>query len=211
MQNYLFDFDGTLANSGPAVTLAAQEAFKKCHLKVPTDQEILDHMGLPIEAFFPQLAPTASDETMQKVYQEFRRLSEGPARLKTQLFPGVYNTLTQLMRDHKQLFIVSSNLSDNILQHLHRFNVTNDFVQVIGSDMVANTKPAPDGVNQVVDNYHLDRAETVVIGDARYDLQMGKAAHVKTCAATWGAFNVKSLRAEHPDYLIKNPKDLLRI
>lgn len=211
MQNFLFDFDGTLANSGPTVTMAAQEAFKSCHLRIPSEHDILDHMGLPIEAFFPKLAPTASDETMQRVYQAFRYYCEGPARRKTRLFPGVENTLTQLFKQQKRLFIVSSNLSDNILQYLHQFGVTKDFIQVIGADMVAHTKPAPDGVDQIVDNYHLDRNETMVIGDARYDLQMGKNAHVKTCAATWGAFNVKSLRAEHPDYLIKDPRDLLKI
>lgn len=211
MKNYLFDFDGTLADSGPTVTMAAQEAFKACKLRIPTDQEILDHMGLPIENFFPQLAPTASEQTMQKVYQEFRRYADGNVRSKTQLFPGINATLAKLFSQHKQLFIVSSNLSTNIINHLHRFGITNEFVQVIGSDMVANPKPAPDAVNQVVENYHLQRDETLVIGDARYDLQMGKAAGVKTCGATWGAFNVKSLRAEQPDYLLKQPKDLLKV
>lgn len=211
MQNFLFDFDGTLANSGPTVTMAAQEAFKACNLRIPTDQEILDHMGLTIEKFFPQLAPTASAQTMQKVYQEFRHFADGTARLRTQLFPGVKDTLAHLFTEHKQLFIVSSNLSVNILNQLHRFGITDKFVQVIGSDMVANPKPAPDAVNQVVNNYQLDPHETIVIGDARYDLQMGQAAGVKTGGATWGAFNVQSLRAEHPDYLLKQPKELLKI
>ena len=48
-----------------------------------------------------------------------------------------------------------------------------------------------------------------MIGDARYDLQMGKNANVKTIGAEWGAFDVKSLVNENPTYLAKEPLDIL--
>ena len=77
--------------------------------------------------------------------------------------------------------------------------------------MVKNFKPDPESVNRVVHDFSLQRHQSVMIGDARYDLQMGKNAAVQTCGATWGAFNVASLRDERPNYLINRPQQLLNI
>ena len=50
-----------------------------------------------------------------------------------------------------------------------------------------------------------------MIGDAIFDLQMGKAAGVHSCGVTWGAHDVKSLINEHPDFLLSNVADLIKI
>lgn len=51
----------------------------------------------------------------------------------------------------------------------------------------------------------------MMIGDAIFDLQMGKAANVKTCAVTWGSHSVEQLSAENPDFIIDEALQLLAI
>jgi phosphoglycolate phosphatase len=43
---------------------------------------------------------------------------------------------------------------------------------------------------------------TVVVGDTRFDIEMGQAAGVATCAVTYGVHAEPTLRAAHPDFLI---------
>lgn len=50
-----------------------------------------------------------------------------------------------------------------------------------------------------------------MIGDAVFDLQMGQAAHVKTCGVTWGAHSKTELQQAHPDFLISDMRELLKI
>ncbi|WP_252902762.1 HAD hydrolase-like protein [Paucilactobacillus hokkaidonensis] len=52
MENYIFDFDGTLADSGQAAVLATQSAFKEFNLATPTTSQIEYYMGIPIEVSF---------------------------------------------------------------------------------------------------------------------------------------------------------------
>ncbi|MBE1556741.1 HAD family hydrolase [Sporosarcina limicola] len=52
---------------------------------------------------------------------------------------------------------------------------------------MAHYKPHPDGILKLVELYSLDKAETVMIGDAIFDLQMAKAADVASCGVTWGS------------------------
>ncbi|WP_295729091.1 HAD family hydrolase [uncultured Limosilactobacillus sp.] len=210
MNNFMFDFDGTLADSGEVVSVATQKAFIKNNLPAPTKQQILDYMGLPIETFFPMLAPQTSAKVLEQLYADFRFFCTQNEDQGTKFFDGVIPTLQKLHHTGKHLFILSSNSSETIYHHLKRFKIDQLFTEVVGSDMVKNFKPNPESVNRVVHDFNLNRDHSVMIGDARYDLQMGKNAAVKTCGATWGAFNVASLKQERPTYLIDRPQQLLK-
>ncbi|WP_307725169.1 HAD family hydrolase [Kurthia zopfii] len=59
--------------------------------------------------------------------------------------------------------------------------------------------------------YDFAAIDTMMIGDAIFDLQMGKAANVKTCAVTWGSHSVEQLSAENPDFIIDEALQLLAI
>ena len=85
------------------------------------------------------------------------------------------------------------------------------FTDTIGSDQVENYKPAPDGINILANRHDLDKAKMVMIGDAKYDLQMGKAAEVKTCGCAWDTYDIELLKNEEPDYLLEKVEKLLEI
>ena len=77
--------------------------------------------------------------------------------------------------------------------------------------MVAEHKPNPESIFLLQQRHHFPLERAVMIGDATFDLQMGKAAGIKTCAVTWGSHSQESLLAEEPTYLINNVMDLLTL
>ena len=83
------------------------------------------------------------------------------------------------------------------------------FEEIIGSDAVTHYKPHPEGINKVVAHYQFDPTKTIMIGDAIFDIQMGKAAGVKTIAVTWGSHDPKKLSEENPDALVDAPREIL--
>ena len=215
MQNFLFDFDGTIADSGDAATLATQACFKDFDLEVPTAETVRYYMRVPIEIFIPELVEKQgkhySAEQFEAMYDSFRRHYGEIEQETTTLFPQMKDTLTALKDAGKKLFIVSSKASTSLKRNLKTLGIADLFDDLIGSDQVEHYKPAPDGVLMVIEKYHLDKNESVMIGDAKYDLQMGKAAGVKTCGCLWDTFDAQLLKAENPDFLLEKPAELLNI
>lgn len=215
MQNYLFDFDGTIVDSRQVVLKSTRTMCQKIGLPVPTDDVILNYMGIPLEAMVPDMVmkagKTFSPADYDRAYTIFRKAYRTHEFELTTVFPHMKDTLAKLQQRGHQLFIVTSKNSHSLVLGLQKFGLTQYFTGTVGSDNVAHFKPAPDGVLKILNEYHLKADESVMIGDAKYDLQMGNAAGVHTCGCTWAAFSVANLKREHPDYLIDDPEELLNI
>ncbi len=60
--NYIFDFDGTLADTKKCGEVATQSAFKAWLANESSSKEITHYMGIPIEESFLKLADRPLDE-----------------------------------------------------------------------------------------------------------------------------------------------------
>ena len=54
----------------------------------------------------------------------------------------------------------------------------------------------------LLERYGLDPKQTVMIGDAIYDIQMGHAAGVKTAGVYWGAFDWEAILEQKPTFAL---------
>lgn len=211
MQNFFFDFDGTLADTRAVAVTATQKAFAIQGLTAPTSPVVASYMGVPIEVSFAKMADRPLDDAAREaLYHEFRHQYD-LADSEITLFPGMLETLQALTDQGKQLFVVSSKHSTPLKRNLAQVGITAFFKDVCGSDMVAHYKPAPDGILDLLARYDLRAADSVMIGDAIYDIQMGQNAQTTTAAALWGAADPTAVRAQQPTYLLQAPNDLLKV
>lgn len=210
--NYFFDFDKTLASTGSAALIATKEAFRLNNLSEPEDDVILDFMGIPADVSFPKmLEKELLPEEINKLVETYRNVYGKYEAKNTYLYDDVTKVLSTLQKEGKNLFVVSSKRHDILQRNLKNLGIEKYFKDIVGSDDVEHFKPAPDGIVLLLNKYQLNKNESVMIGDARYDLQMGKSANVQTCGAAWDTFNIKSLIKEEPDYLLNKVNDLLTI
>ncbi len=211
MDAYIFDFDGTLANSGSTGILATQAAFQQFNLEIPSDERINYYTGIPIEESFKKMSVNHEFKAneFEELLASFRSYYKKYEQENLTLFPKIKEVLQTLDDLGKKLYVVSSKHSTALKRNLEFLNIDSYFEGVIGSDQVKKYKPAPDGVLYILDQYDLTAGHTVMIGDAIFDLQMGKAAGIQTCAVTWGAHSKKELAAQQPDFLVDHVEELL--
>ena len=212
MKSYIFDFDGTIADSKQCSILATKEAFQILELEIPSIEDIEYYMGIPIEQSFKQMLSEQLDDFMfDRLLDTFRQEYKRFENDSLILFPDMMNVLKELNYQGKQCFVVSSKKTDVLLRNLQTLEIAQFFKDYIGSDQVENYKPHPDGILKLVERYQIEIEDSIMIGDAIFDIQMGKSAGCKTCAVTWGSHAEELLLAESPTFCIHKVSNLLSL
>jgi len=206
----LFDLDGTLLDSKECSVKATKAAFKEMGLKVPSEVVIEHYMGIPIEeSFFKMSEQPLDQETAAELIRIFRAYYQTYEDSTWKVFPEIPHVLEILNKRKVPCFVVSSKKTAVVKRNLAAQDLVAFFEEIIGSDAVTHYKPHPEGINKVVAHYQFDPTKTIMVGDAIFDIQMGKAAGVKTIAVTWGSHDPKKLSEENPDALVDAPREIL--
>ena len=208
---FIFDFDGTLADSRECSLIATRKAYFDLDLTVPSDETITYYMGIPIEKSFQAMAAEPLNDTdLAELITLFRILYKEYEKEYIHVYDGIPEVL-QILSNLDACYVASSKHSNALLRNLTLIGIRDYFSDVIGADMVREHKPNPESIFLLQQRHHFPLERAVMIGDATFDLQMGKAAGIKTCAVTWGSHSQESLLAEEPTYLINNVMDLLTL
>lgn len=212
MKAIIFDFDGTLADSGECGLLATQKAFKECNLPIPNKKEVDYYMGIPIEQSFHEMTNhTLNDEQFTQLLQLFRQAYKDFEEQTITAFPQIDELLNTFHKYDLLLFVVSSKKTDVLYRNLQKLQLDRFFTDWIGSDQVEHYKPHPDGILKIVERYSLNVTECAMVGDAIFDIQMGKAAGCKTVAVNWGSHSKMQLLKEEPSFFAHEVRDLYQL
>lgn len=210
IKGLIFDFDGTLGDSRECGILATQKAFSEMELTIPDEETIAYYMGIPIERSFLEMAnKPLSEEELRELIKVFRRDYQLFEEKTLKVFEGIPELLAILKEKGINCFVVSSKKTDVLDRNLKGLGIADYFVETIGSDKVSHYKPHPEGITVILANHALQKEEVLMIGDATFDIEMGKAAGVGTVAVAWGSHDEETLLSVDPDFFIKQPLDLL--
>lgn len=195
LQLILFDCDGTLTNSHGSIATAMQKAFTDNGLDEPDYQDVLGIIGLSLVAAVEQLAHADVDEALKtKVCQSYgsnyRALESGLA-----LYPHVIETLEALSHRGYVMGVVTGKSSGGLLRVMDVFDLHKFFPVWRTADICAS-KPHPAMVDECMAEMGALAANTSVIGDSRFDIQMANAAKVRSYGVSFGVEPAHVLKAE---------------
>ena len=200
----LFDVDGTLINTAELIADSLDFACRR-HLDRSYPRETYYTLiGQPAMVQMQILGGHKAPEMMDTAvaYYEDHHEEERP-------FPGALDTLAHLVEVGIRLGLVTSKTRLELNPTLRRIPLQNYVRVVITADLTTRPKPFPDPVYLALQTLQISAEEVLFVGDSPYDLQAGRAAGVKTGAATWGPHPRSALEAETPDYLFATFREVL--
>lgn len=211
MRLYIFDFDGTLGDSSALIVKTMMDTFDRMGIQRPSTEACVGTIGLPLDQCFAVSAnlDEAQSEACAETYRHIFKINNVPGAVKP--FPGVVETLKRLHDEGHTLAIASSRRHESLDGLVADFGITNLFAAIVGADDVVNAKPDPEPVNLILSRLHFAPQQALVIGDAPYDILMGRNAGTQTCAVTYGNGSREELVAAHPDSLIDHFVDILSV
>ncbi|WP_229402167.1 HAD-IA family hydrolase [Micromonospora okii] len=202
----VFDLDGVIVDSFAVMS----EAFAIAYAEVVGDgpapfEEYRRHLG----RYFPDIMrimnlPLAMQEPFVR---ESYRLAD-----QVHVFDGIVELLLTLRVRNVRLAVATGKSGPRARSLLDRLGLLPFFAHVIGSDEVAQPKPAPDIVRHALDLLDVPPEAAIMVGDAPTDVASARGAGVASAAALWAPpYDVGELLAAGPDVVLRRPVDLLAL
>ena len=203
----IFDYDGVLVDSIHIAFDAYLRIAQHTGVKpLATLAEFQEAHRLPFPEMHKKWGFTEQqNEIAKKIFYE--TLEE--RRKDTKLIPSTERVLKSLAKRYR-LAIVSGNRRGVIEKILREHGVLNFFETIIGEEDVKNIKPDPESMLLCLKRMNLNKREALFVGDMVIDIEMGKAAGVKTIIMHQHSWNCKEhLDDGKPDKMIHSQSELL--
>lgn len=209
----IFDLDGTLLDTIEDIADSLNAVFSRFHFPV-----------FPIDDY-KYFAGRGIDELIHSAFQkgsinqtEFDRVKLGyineyakRRNNKTRIFPGIMQLLTDLK---------NRNISVNILSnkpHFQTEDVVGDyfgdfkFDYIYGKKTHFEIKPNPESALEIVTKLGITPNDVLYVGDTNTDIQTAINAGFSSVGVLWGFRTKEELIESGANYIVSNPKEILRI
>lgn len=206
----LFDFDGTLADTVEGILLTMKQTMAEMGRPVPSDEEMVHTIGLPLAESLRIAGNFSKDET-EKAVETYRRLFPIYELEHIRMFPNVPEIIKVLRNKGLRLAICTSRGSGSLTRILSRYDLAVEFETIVSASDGLPSKPAPDMVNVILERMGLTPEDAVVVGDTTFDIGMGKAAGCRTCAVTYGNHTRAQLESMNPEWMIDSFPEIEQI
>lgn len=198
----VFDIDGTLLDTETAVLRSLQDTvfhFTQKHLAL---EELYFALGITSEDALVRLSIPNVPAAAAYWNNTMSRYTETVA-----LFPGIPALLEMLRRAGCALGIVTSKTSAEFEKDFAPFGIVPYFSTVICADDTNRHKPHAEPLLKYLKQSGADRAQTLYIGDSRFDCICACSAGVDFALALWGTHEPELLAKYH----LRQPQDLLNL
>ena len=200
---FIWDLDGTLLDSYPLIVNSLYTIYSEKGVVIPKEEILYEVINESVSSFIRKMEA--------KYGIPFDELKDR------------YSHIT-----HQELLTITAmNHSKDILEWLssqgiksyvytHRGITTETVLKNIGlydyfTDIVSSLdnfkrKPDPEGLNYLIDKYHLDKNNTYYVGDRKLDIECASNAHIKSIMFI--PSKSPALPTGKEDYIIKDLLDI---
>jgi phosphoglycolate phosphatase len=203
----LFDMDGTLIDSFPAIASSVNHVRSMYGLPPLSLDQVKKHVGRGAAHLLAATVGRGDPEANLAAYREHHRtvLHSG-----TQLMPGARETLLPLKQGGRKLGVCSNKPVAFTRELIAWFGLAEALDVVLGPEDVARPKPAPDMLLEAMTRLNVPAARTLYVGDMTVDIETARAAGVHVWVVATGSDAPETLDRAAPDLRLANLPEVAR-
>jgi pyrophosphatase PpaX len=212
----IFDIGGVLVRTNDAIISSIKLTFRENGLTIPSSEFIISNFGVGsfnnirrcVEKVYQgdHLIKIISD-----CYEFYKGIFPGKYINELELLPNVIYTLKKLKKRGFSLGCQTGFTDSETQIILTHFDLKKYFSYIVTSDDVAESRPDPESMYLILTKMGLAKEKCLYIGDTPADIEFAKNAGVSIACITTGGQPRKKLVKLHPDYLIEDISQILRL
>ena len=204
MKNLLFDLDGTIIEPQEGILNSISHAADLMGVAVPSDEELYQFIGPPIMDSFQDKLVLTYEEALEAVGY-FRDYYANTGIHQNDLFPDVAQLLQQLNDNGHTLFVATSKPTVFAKEILKKHRLDHLFVEIVGSNLDNSRSDKTEIIDYILQKYHLDVSNTLMIGDTKFDIVGAKNHQMLSVGVTYGHGDFKD---HQPDFIVDSCQEL---
>ncbi len=209
-KNLLFDLDGTLTDPKEGITKCIQYALGFFGVHVTDLDSLCRFIGPPLAPAFMEVYGFSA-ETAEAALAKYRERFGTIGLFENELYEGIPQVLADLKKAGYRLFLATSKPTVYATKILEHFGLSSYFEFVGGAEIGGKRIHKPDVIEYVLAENKLDRADCVMIGDRKYDMEGGKGANLATLGVLYGYGDREELTTAGADEIVETVEDLRKV
>ena len=204
----VFDWDGTLMDSGEKIVACFAGAAMDCNLPVADSGQIRGYIGLSLADSFSRLYPEIPGSQISCLVDRYREhwlvLDQTPMQLFEDVKPGL-----EKLNDRGYLLAIATGKSWRGLERsLKDSGLESLFVYARCADQ-SRPKPDPQMLFDILDYTGLECSHGMMIGDTTFDLEMAGHARMNAWGVSYGSHSAEILQPLSTHDVVPGFKDLV--
>jgi phosphoglycolate phosphatase len=196
----VFDLDGTLADTLPDLTAAANFACRRLGLPEHSPEAIRQMIGGGERKLIERVVGPAAEDRVEECLQLYLDHYTRHNGELTRLYPGVPETLG--LMSGKKLAVLSNKLQRLTRQTLEAMDIARFFAAIRGGGEGLPLKPSPAALLALTADLGVGTSRSLMVGDKIADIRAGQEAGAFTAAVTYGYGDLDALTSVSPDFLL---------
>jgi len=215
----IFDFDGTLIDSGPDLASALNYTLEKLGLKTYSQKTIHYWVGNGAKTLVKRGLLGKTDvenddvdtSELNEALEIFLNYYAKNICINTKTYPDVKKTLKSLHNSGYKMAIVTNKPYNFISPILDKLELIELFEFYIGGDSLKEKKPSPKPLLHVCETLNIDIKDSVMVGDSKNDILSANGCEMQSIGVTYGYNYGEDIKKYNPTITIDDFKDILRV
>ncbi len=202
---FIFDFDGTLAETFPMICHAILTAYKNLGVEPPSTEVVYANFGPSELGLLKRVTP----QHAQEIFDEYIRLNkEIIAKEGMRPFNGIREVLEELVKRGMKLALITGKSKESLYLTLDAIGLSEYFSILKWGEESGSVKPKC--LREVLEELKISPEQAYYIGDSPQDILDCREVGVEVLSAAWAdCADVKKLEKLSPKAILKNVNEVL--
>lgn len=208
----IFDFDGTVADTGEGILKSLEYSFEQMGRPVPDLSDLKKFIGPPIHYSYVTFYGVAEDE-VETYIKKYRERYREKGIFECFVYDGMRELLSALREIGVKIGIASSKpikLIFDVMEYLH---LGEFFDAVVGTQFDDSNHPGKTDLvlESMAKLGAKDKSRVLMVGDRYFDIDGAKGAGVDSVGVVYGYGSREEFREHGATFIVDKPSEILGI